>query len=310
MSGLLSVIVPVYNTERFLPRCLDSIAGQTYRNLEIILVDDGSTDGSGRICDEYAVRDGRVRVIHKENGGAGSARNAGLDAASGVWVTFVDSDDWIDSGTYEAVMSVAEKHGVDLVQWDRRSFTDGREGRQRSRGKSTEFGAETLASFFDASMCVKMVRVSRIAGVRFSTGTALSEDRLFSAQTYFACPKCFHISRAFYHYRMRESSATHSVMPEMVMQEVGVVRQMEDLYSGSPIDFSDFIYSQKREIKIHALIMPEKPDLQLCRSVFPEIDGRLSGERSCFGLLYFLIRKNLHSAACILVRLWILFFGT
>jgi len=90
----ISVIVPVYNAEKSLPRCIDSILSQTFSDFELLLIDDGSTDGSGRICDEYADKDGRIRGFHKENGGVGSARNVGLDNARGEWITFVDSDDW------------------------------------------------------------------------------------------------------------------------------------------------------------------------------------------------------------------------
>ena len=92
---LVSIIVPVYNIEAYLRRCLDSLINQTYQNIEIILVDDGSTDNSPAICDEYAAKDGRVRVFHKENGGVSSARNLGLDKAKGEWIAFVDSDDYI-----------------------------------------------------------------------------------------------------------------------------------------------------------------------------------------------------------------------
>ena len=89
---MVSIIVPVYNTEKFLHRCIDSILAQTYTDFELLLIDDGSKDSSGTICDEYAAQDARVRVFHKENGGVSSARNLGLDNARGEWVTFVDSD--------------------------------------------------------------------------------------------------------------------------------------------------------------------------------------------------------------------------
>ena len=89
---MVSIIVPVYNTEKFLHRCIDSILAQTYTDFELLLIDDGSKDSSGAICDEYAVKDARVRVFHKENGGVSSARNLGLDNAKGEWITFVDSD--------------------------------------------------------------------------------------------------------------------------------------------------------------------------------------------------------------------------
>lgn len=112
---LLSVIVPVYNVESYLVRCVDSILAQTYENLEVILVDDGSKDGSGAICDDFAAKDARVKVIHKANGGLSSARNVGLDAAAGEYITFVDSDDWIEPDMYEQMLGLMERHGVKLV---------------------------------------------------------------------------------------------------------------------------------------------------------------------------------------------------
>lgn len=93
----ISIIVPVYNTEKYLHRCIDSILAQTYTDFELLLIDDGSKDNSGKICDEYAQKDARVRVFHKENGGVSSARNLGLDQAKGEWITFVDSDDWVNT---------------------------------------------------------------------------------------------------------------------------------------------------------------------------------------------------------------------
>ena len=102
---LLSVIIPVYKVEKYLRRCLDSIVNQTYKNLEIILVDDGSPDNSGKICDEYAQNDKRIKVIHQKNKGQGAARNTGIIAANGELITFVDSDDWIENNTYEIMVS-------------------------------------------------------------------------------------------------------------------------------------------------------------------------------------------------------------
>lgn len=100
-SPRISVIVPVYNVEQYLPRCVESILAQTYENLEILLVEDGTKDNSGAICDAYARQDARVKAIHKENGGLSSARNAGIDAATGDYLSFVDSDDWIEPDMYE-----------------------------------------------------------------------------------------------------------------------------------------------------------------------------------------------------------------
>jgi glycosyltransferase involved in cell wall biosynthesis len=121
---MLSIIVPVYNVKPYLSRCLDSIIHQTYKNLEIILVDDGSTDGSDQICDDYAQKDKRIVVIHKSNGGLSSARNAGLDIARGDLIGFVDSDDWIAPDTYTSVFECYTKTGADIIAFGYYEATD------------------------------------------------------------------------------------------------------------------------------------------------------------------------------------------
>jgi glycosyltransferase involved in cell wall biosynthesis len=115
MSAFISIIIPVYKTETYLRRCLDSVVGQTYKNLEIILVDDGSPDGCGEICDAYAAADSRVKVIHQQNRGLSVARNEGLKIASGDYYGFVDSDDWIDSDMFETLYQGAIQHGADIA---------------------------------------------------------------------------------------------------------------------------------------------------------------------------------------------------
>lgn len=113
-KDLISVIVPVYKVERYLCRCVDSIIAQTYTNLQIILVDDGSPDGSGAICDDYAAKDPRITVIHKENGGLSDARNAGLGAARGSYIGFVDSDDYISVDMYEKLYKAIVACNADM----------------------------------------------------------------------------------------------------------------------------------------------------------------------------------------------------
>lgn len=116
MKKIITVIVPIYNVSKYLRKCLDSIIAQTYTALEIILVDDGSPDDCGEICDEYAAKDTRIKVIHKENGGLSSARNAGLDAATGCYIGFVDSDDWIEPSMYEEMVDTLEKEQCDMIE--------------------------------------------------------------------------------------------------------------------------------------------------------------------------------------------------
>ena len=110
----ISVIVPVYKVEKYLDRCVESIVNQTYKNLEIILVDDGSPDNCPAICDAWANKDERIKVIHKENGGVSSARNRGIDAATGDYIGFVDSDDWIEPDMYELLADNAKKYDADI----------------------------------------------------------------------------------------------------------------------------------------------------------------------------------------------------
>ena len=113
---MISVIVPVYNEEKYLKQCVDSLLAQSYRDLEIIIIDDGSTDGSSEICDEYEKRDSRVRVFHKENQGLAAAVKDGVKAARGKYIGFVDSDDWVEHDMYEVLYSTAEAHQADIVQ--------------------------------------------------------------------------------------------------------------------------------------------------------------------------------------------------
>lgn len=115
MSGKISVIIPVYQAKEYLNRCLDSVLGQTYENLQIILVDDGSTDGSAEVCDEYAKKDERVIVIHKTNGGVSNARNAGLDCVEGDYIGFIDSDDYIELDMYENLVKLMVENCADIA---------------------------------------------------------------------------------------------------------------------------------------------------------------------------------------------------
>ena len=112
---LISIIVPVYKVEKYIHRCVDSVINQTYKNIEIILVDDGSPDNCGRICDEYAAKDSRIKVIHKPNGGLSDARNCGIEAADGEWLMFIDSDDWIESNMAETLLNIAINNNVRMA---------------------------------------------------------------------------------------------------------------------------------------------------------------------------------------------------
>lgn len=179
----ISVIVPVYNVEQYLARCVDSILAQSYENLEIILVNDGSRDGSGGLCDAYAAKDSRIRVIHKENGGLSSARNAGLDMASGDYVAFVDSDDWIEQHAYEWMMAQMLGRDVKLVCAGRYDV-DGRTGEKIvglcPQKEEVISGEEMAGRIFtwdhcDTSACDKLYHRSLFETYRFPLGVVCED---------------------------------------------------------------------------------------------------------------------------------------
>ena len=147
-TPLISVIIPVYNVEKYLRRCLDSVIAQTYQNIEIICVDDGSIDESGRICDQYAVRDAHIKVIHQENQGLSAARNRGLDAAEGEYIAFVDSDDYILEDMYKKMLDMLLNYNVDLCvcQWQY-EFSDGRQVVKKKNIDPTIYGRKTSLEF-------------------------------------------------------------------------------------------------------------------------------------------------------------------
>lgn len=180
---LISIIVPIYNIEEYLPRCVHSITAQTYKNLEILLVDDGSTDGTGELCEKLAQEDDRIRVFHKENGGSSSARNFGIARSNGEYLGFVDSDDYIDSDMYELLYGGIEKYNVSVAQIGRDELDE--EGRLLPNiceppdsaicMESVDFLRELLMHRGDCSFCTKLFQRELFARQQFPVG-ALNED--------------------------------------------------------------------------------------------------------------------------------------
>ena len=213
----ISVIVPVYNVEKYLSRCVDSILAQTYENLEIILVDDGAKDSSGAICDEYAAKDGRVRVIHKENGGLSSARNAGIEAATGAYLAFVDSDDWIVPEAYSYLMEQMLRNDVLLVCAGRYDV-DGETG-EKTLGLCPEkeeviTGEEMAGRIFtwdncDSSACDKLYHAALFREHRYPKGV-VCEDLPVTYRIALDAGKVAMCPKPIYHYFHRSGSISMS----------------------------------------------------------------------------------------------------
>lgn len=210
----ISVIVAVYNIEAYLEKCVRSLRNQTYRNLQIILVDDGATDGCPAICDRLAEEDGRIQVIHKKNGGLSDARNAGIAAADGEYIAFVDGDDWIETDMYEKLLSAARQFDTPLAVCRYRKIYRNREV-DASTGAAVVFdGQETLESFLmeEDDICIqnaawnKLYRRELMGELRFPTGKYY-EDIVYTTMLLARSPKTVYLDLALYNYVLeREGS--------------------------------------------------------------------------------------------------------
>lgn len=216
---LISIIIPVYNAEKYIHRSVNSIACQMTEEIELLLVDDGSTDDSGTICDEFAKNDPHIRVIHKENGGSSSARNAGLLAAQGEYISFADVDDYVDTGLYQSVISVIREHHPDCIDFGWRYICRTGDTLPHSNQipKDTLLGMDMIKDHIiptllnlsqDKSYFVcdfvwnKLYRRDKIisGNVRFSETRRTWEDRLFVLDYLCDCKNYYSISRCFYNY--------------------------------------------------------------------------------------------------------------
>ena len=213
---LVTIIVPVYKVERYLSRCIESILGQTYSNFELILVDDGTPDRSGIICDRYAEKDFRIKVIHKENGGVSSARNAGIDVAQGEWITFVDSDDWVSEnylevlldplseGDYQLLVGSKENRGLTVTKSSaliqKITIANLKRYEDIDVFNNVEF-METYIKLFLRSIIVKN-------SLRFSEGVSVAEDAIFVTKYLGFCQKIYLTGKTIYYYNRLNSLAT------------------------------------------------------------------------------------------------------
>lgn len=225
-SLLISIVVPIFNTELFLNECIDSILAQTYRNIEVLLIDDGSTDRSKDICDDYARLDHRIRVVHKQNEGNISARKLGVSLSSGDYIGFVDSDDWILPNMYEVLLDNANHGEIDIVTSDYFKYDNGKaviienkipKGVYKSHEEmqyilsNMIFWNHTNAQGITYSLCNKLFRKSILDNViqTISKDSTFGEDAAVTFMTLMKCKSVAIIREAFYYYRMNENSIVH-----------------------------------------------------------------------------------------------------
>ena len=215
-SNLISVIVPVYNVEQYLSYCIESIVNQTYKNLEIILIDDGSPDNCPKICDEWALKDNRIKVYHLENGGAGKARNIGLSYATGKYISFIDSDDYVSIDFYKTLMSLINDN-CDIVECDYTIVHDEECNFSSSEIKNeykifTNEEAMELHikdKIFKQVIWNKLYKYDIIKNIKFPEGN-LVDDEFWTYQAIGSAKRLTHINKTLYAYRQQNESVMHS----------------------------------------------------------------------------------------------------
>lgn len=214
--SLVSIIVPVYNTASDLLRCLESIRGQTLHNLKVLLIDDGSTDGSGAICDRFAAADSRFRVFHQVNAGASAARNNGLRHASGDWIGFADSDDWMELDTFAYLLEQGEAAGADIVQcglffeYGSRTETRFTMPKTYTAGAAKTFTAADWRHFSN-QVYNKLYRRKILGGVAFDSRYIVGEDFVFNLDAVQRAARVTFCAAPKYHYLQRADSLCHRV---------------------------------------------------------------------------------------------------
>ena len=212
MQPLISVIVPIYNVEDYLNRCVDSIINQTYKNLEIILVDDGSPDNCPKMCDDYAKKDSRIKVVHKENGGLSDARNAGMKVATGGYVSFIDSDDYVSLDFYEILLQTMIDNDSDIVECSVVKFYENEKFDEYSDDlKVTNY--ETVDALdglisenpFKQHVWNKLYKSSVALDIPYAVGK-LNEDEFWTYQVFGKAKKVTRINKTMYYYFQRNGS--------------------------------------------------------------------------------------------------------
>ena len=237
---LISIIVPVYNVEKYLKKCVDSIVNQTYKNLEIILVDDGATDNSGKICDELVELDNRIKVYHKKNGGLSDARNYGVERATGDYIGFVDSDDYIDAEMYEKLYEAIKKENVDVAECNLKIvypektdlFTDQKYYQICNKQEYLEEYLKIEKIF--GSACVRLTKADIARKLKFPVGK-LYEDTYYAYDLIGIVDKYVIVDNPYYNYLMRENSITNAKFNPRIFDLIEIVEKFHtNVYKNYP----------------------------------------------------------------------------
>ena len=263
---LVSVIIPVYNTEKYLRNCIESVISQTYKNLEIILVDDGSPDNCGKICDEYAKTDLRIKVFHNENGGLSRARNFGIEKSNGEYVTFIDSDDFVEPNFVSTLVELCKKHNADIVQCNRC---------YNNEKKDRESECERIYSNIEAqylllgenyiptvnSTC-KLINKKLFDTLKFEEGR-IHEDEIIIHRMLYLSNKVVFINKRMYVVNRSEGSITRS---EYSLKKLDYLYALEDRIQF----YTNVKLKELYTLTLYNYIMSVKKNIKQIQKKFPE----------------------------------------
>lgn len=238
---MISVIIPVYNVKSYLKKCVDSVINQTYKDLEIILVDDGSTDGSSEICDQYKTIDSRIKVIHKKNGGLSDARNCGIDISKGEYITFLDSDDWVDENIYKILYDALKKYDVNISICKLKQVCSEDEKLDVSKdniiiysslelSKKLYYNNNTIIQIVGA--CNKLYKKNVFKNKRFPYGK-FYEDGFLIPILLNEAKNVAYIDKELLYYRQREGSITHKKFSEKTLECIEVYEYLINYYKNN-----------------------------------------------------------------------------
>ena len=261
----VSVIVAAYNIQDYIVKCLESIANQTYKNLEVIVVDDGSSDNTGKLADEFAENDKRFIVIHKENGGVSSARNRGIDIASGDFIGFVDGDDTIEVDMYEMLVNNSIKYDADISHCGYKVIENNKEtlfyGTEKLIIQDRKKGLIDLfeGSLIEPSLCNKIFKSNIVGDIRLDESIKINEDLYFNVLLFDKSKKSVFEDKSKYIYIKREGSATTSSLNDMrrITDPLKVYDMIVDLCKNDT-DILPYAKKMQLEINIYNLLTLEK----------------------------------------------------
>lgn len=310
---LFSIIVPVYNVEVYLPRCLDSILNQTYEEFECIVVDDGSHDSSGNICDEYANRDARIKVIHQQNFGLGAARNKGLAIASGDYICFCDSDDWIEKDLFYELSKTIEKNNPDVVIYGFAHVLHNEKNfNVYHKDEINRIKDNVLTNEWTCAACNKCFRKSFLDGKQFPVGV-LYEDAAFIPQLVYQAEKIEVIEKYFYNYDLRiEGSITkiqksnrvydlvHAWVSnvdfakknKLISERVCFLKLLITAYDCLLLDCKDNLLNEEQKQYIHKIVSAFDNKDNLIKNELSKKDLRLEYKALHNRLRYYIAKKD------------------